>query len=40
MTLTQQRWYLNLDRNSFYILFPAKRSCVTDASFLAVSTFV
>jgi len=24
MTLTQQWWYLNLTRNSFYILFPAK----------------
>jgi len=26
MTLTQQWRYLNLTRNSFYILFPAKRS--------------
>jgi len=24
MTLTQQWWYLNLTRNSFHIIFPAK----------------
>jgi len=42
MTLTQQWWYLNFTRNSFYIVFPEKGIIirVQDKSFLAVSTFV
>jgi len=41
MTLTQQWLYLNLTRNSYYILFLAK--CIVSyrhKSFLAASTFV
>jgi len=40
MTVTQQWRYLNLTRNSFYILFPEKGIMSSRQSFLAVSTFV
>ena len=40
MTPTQQRPYLYLTRNSFCILFPAKKIMRMGNSFLAVSTFV
>jgi len=41
MTLTQQWWYLNFTRNSFYTLFPEQSIIwVQSKSYLAVSTFV